>query len=141
MDDTSLAQISGEIFCHSSQIILFSCSLLESFCFSTFHFKIPLQVFHWLQVGGHTWIGHSFQFFTLCVIFGVCLGSLSCWKTSLLPSFLRLGGIFSLSIWVCKLAFMVPSINVISPTPFALMQHISAHSNLHVSRLALCSHL
>lgn len=32
MDHNSLAEISGEIFCHLSQMILFSWSLLEGFC-------------------------------------------------------------------------------------------------------------
>lgn len=32
VDHNSLAEISGEMFCHASQMILFSWSLLEGFC-------------------------------------------------------------------------------------------------------------
>lgn len=57
----------------------------------------------------------------------------------LLPSFLRVGDIFLVSILVNKCAFIVSSINVISPTPFPLMQpYINALS--HLCFTALWSH-
>ena len=62
----------------------------------------------------------------------VCFGSLSCWNIPLLPSFWRLGVILSDGILVYPQAVMVPSINVISPTLFALMQPVS-HSYLRAS--------
>ena len=48
------------------------------------------------------------------------LGSLSYWNVPLLPSFWRLGVIISASILVYPQAFMVPSLNVISPRSFGL---------------------
>ena len=67
--------------------------------------------------------GHSFfACRNPCMILAKCFGLLSCWHISLLPSFWRLGVILSACILVYSQAFMVPSINVISSTPFALMQ-------------------
>ena len=62
-------------------------------------------------------LGQARSFFSFfrnsCVILAV--------RFSLLPSFWRLGVILSDSILVNPQAFLVPSLNVISPTPFALM--------------------
>ena len=116
MEDTSVAHIS-EMFCHLWETVIFSCSFLVVVCCSTLIFKILQRC----SVGfrRHTWPGHSLHFFffftNCCVILAVCVGSLSCWNLPLLPSFWSLGVILSAS-------FMVPSVNVISPTPFALMQ-------------------
>ena len=110
MDDASFAEICVEMFCHSSQIILLRCSLLEGFCCSTFCFKILQRC----SVGFKPCHSFFFTFFffkkLLChflSVFGIIAS-------------LRLGVVFSFSIWV-------PSINVISPAPLIFMQpHISA---------------
>lgn len=79
---------------------------------------------------GHTWPGHSLNFPFLSFFF--CDVRSKFWdrgfagKFSLLSSFSRLRIIFSFRFWVYKCAVMVPSINVISPTPFALLQ---SHNN------------
>ncbi len=53
---------------------------------------------------------------------GVCLGSLSCWKSARRPRTRSDGSIFSFSIeqYICE--FMMPSMKCSSPTPAALMQ-------------------
>ncbi len=56
------------------------------------------------------------------VIVEVCLGSLSCCNTALLPSLRREGIMLCFSMSEYMLAFMVPSMNCSSPVPAALMQ-------------------
>ena len=56
------------------------------------------------------------------VVLEVCLESLSCWNTALLPSFWREGIMLCCSISQYMLEFMFPSIKYNSPTPAALMQ-------------------
>ena len=65
MDGTSLTKIWEEIFFHSSQIILFSCSLLEMFCCSILCFIILRRVSIEFKSGDHAWPGHSFIFSSL----------------------------------------------------------------------------
>lgn len=105
--------------------IVFSCSLLEGLCCSTFLFKILQRSSTGFKSGdilGQVIVFTFFFFRNSFVILAMCFGSLSCWNIPLLPSFWRLRVILSASILVYPQAFMVPSINVISPTPFALMQ-------------------
>ena len=56
------------------------------------------------------------------VVLEVCLGSLSCWNTALLPSFWREGIMLCCSISQYMLEFIFPSMKYNSPTPAALMQ-------------------
>lgn len=78
-------------------------------------------MFYSIQVRQDTWPGHSFSSLeTLVCVLAVCFGSLSCWNNPLLPSFWRLSHLFSQYFGIST--DMVPSLNVISPTPFALMQ-------------------
>lgn len=58
--ETSVAQISREMFCHSTETIFSSCSLLERLCCSTFLFKISQKFCIELKSSGH-----SFCFFSL----------------------------------------------------------------------------
>ena len=58
-------QICGEIFCHYSQMIPFSCCLLKRSSFflpcCTFCFKVLTpKVFYWIEVREHIWSDHSF---------------------------------------------------------------------------------
>ena len=110
------------------QTLFFNCVLLEGLCCSTFLFKIPNRCSIGFKSGDILFlvvVSTFFFFRNLCVL-AVCFGSLSCWNNPLLPSFWRLRVIFSASILVYPQAFMVPSLNVISPTPLTLMQpHIT----------------
>ncbi len=56
------------------------------------------------------------------VVLEVCLGSLLCWNTALLPCLWREGIMLCSSMSHYMLAFMVPSMNCSPPVPAALMQ-------------------
>ncbi len=55
-------------------------------------------------------------------VFEVCLGSLSCWNTTLCPSLRREGIMLCFSMSQYMLAFMVPSMNSSFPVPAALLR-------------------
>ncbi len=109
--------------CHWSPLPLplttsWSWWMLETLHSSTFRLRMP----HRCSIGFRSgdMLGQSI-IFTLsffskaAVVLEVCLGSLSCWNTSLWPSLC-----FSMSQYM--LAFMVPSMNCSSPVPAALVQ-------------------
>lgn len=76
MFDTSPAQTCGDMTRHSSQVNLFSFSLLEGHWCSNFHFKIP-QVSCWIQVSEPTWPGHTFHYKPIKLAQLLCIGSVS----------------------------------------------------------------
>ena len=76
-------------------------------------------MFYWIQVRQHTWPGLRHSCVILATCFGFILTLMILWNI-LLSSFWRV--ILSAIILLHAHAFMVPSINVISPTRFALMQ-------------------
>lgn len=133
LEYTSLAQIRGEMFCHSSVIILFGCSLLEGF-WSTFLFEILLRCSFGLRSGDKLGQVVVFNFFFFentfvwvlpCVWDHYHIGKfLSCqpswdWKSS-----------FHL-VFGCTIYNIHSAIYMLSYTPLALMQfHISTRSPL-----------
>ena len=114
-------QCYGEVFCHSlDNFSQQRGSLLERLCCSTSLFKIPQRCSVGIKSGGI--LGHNFH----CLLLAVWFWSLLCWNILLLQSFWRMAAMLSDSILVYPQAFLVPSINVISPPPFALMQYEQA---------------
>lgn len=81
IDDTSLAQIFGEMFCHSSRLIIFSCSLLQGFCCSACCFWyychvgkfLSFHIFSRLGVSFHSVIGYKFTFMMISINVFSCL--------------------------------------------------------------------
>ncbi len=68
-------------------------------------------------------ITFTLSFFSKAVdVLEVYLGLLSCWNTALRPCLRREGIMLCFSMSQYMLAFMVPSMNCISPVPAALMQ-------------------
>lgn len=123
-------QICGEMSCHSSQMILFSFSLLTQLCGSTFSFKIPPKVFYLIPCREQTWPGYCFWLFSPLKAWWPLL----CWKIPLLPTSWDTDLVFGdtkRNSW-CQ-------INILSSTLAYIELHM-AHCHFNVSRLALCSH-
>ena len=124
MEFTRASQVATGMLFHSSMMTLQSWQIFETLHTSTFHLRIPQRCSIGFKSGDM--LGQSITF-TLSlfskamVVLEVCLGSLSCWNTSLLPSFWREGIILCSSISQYLLEFMFPSMKYNSPTPAALM--------------------
>ncbi len=125
MKFTRASQVDTGFIFHSSMMTSQSCWMLETLRSSTFRLRMP----HRCSIGFRSgdMLGQSITF-TLSffskavVVLEVCLGLLSCWNTALRPSLRREGIMFCFSMSQYMLAFMVPSMNCISPVPAALMQ-------------------
>ncbi len=84
MEFTRAAQVVAGILFHSFIMTSRSCWMLDTWCFSTFHLRMP----HMCSIGFRSGyiLGHSitfpFSFISKAVvILAVCLGWLLCWKT------------------------------------------------------------
>ena len=125
MEFTRASQVATGMLFHSSKTTSQSWRIFEILRTSTFRLMIPQRCSMGFKSGDM--LGQSITF-TFClfskatVILEVCLGSLSCWNTALLPSFWREGIMLCCSISQCMLEFMFPSMKCNSPTPAALMQ-------------------
>lgn len=68
---TDCAQVCGEKFIHSSQMLLFSFSLLDGFSCSAFNFENALKVFYWIKSGdifGQFLLFAAFKSLHLCLL-------------------------------------------------------------------------
>ncbi len=79
---TRAAQVVAGILFHSSTMTQRSCWMLDTWCFSTFHLRMP----HMCSIGFSSGdiLGHSITFTFSSradVILALCLGWLLCWKT------------------------------------------------------------
>ena len=125
MEFTRASQVATGMLFHSSMTTSRSWQIFKTLHISTFRLRILQRCSIWFKLGDM--LGQSITF-TLSlfskamVILEVCLGSLSCWNTALLPSFWREGIMLCCSIWQYMLEFMFPSMKYNSPTPAALMQ-------------------
>ncbi len=112
MEFTRAAQVVAGILFHSSIRTSQRCWMLNAWCFSTFHFRMP----HMCSIGI---LGHSITFTfssKVVVTLAVCLGWL-CWKT-----IWREGIIFCFRMSQYMLESMFPSMNCSSPVPAVVMQ-------------------
>ncbi len=99
MEFTRASQVTTGVLFHSSMMTSRSWWMLETLRSSTFRLRMP----HRCSIGFRSgdMLGQSITF-TLSFL-GVCLGSLSCWNTALLPSLRREGIVicFSMSQYIC----------------------------------------
>ena len=102
-----------------------SWQIFETLHRSTFRLRIPRRCSTGFKSGDILGQAITFTlnlFSKAMVVLEVCLGSLSCRNTALLPSFWREGIMLCSSISQYMLEFMFPSMKYNSPTPAALMQ-------------------
>ncbi len=121
MEFTRAAQVVAGILFHSSIMTSRSCWMLDTWCFSTFHLRMP----HMCSIGFRSGdiLGHSITFTIsfsskAVVILAVCLGVV----VMLENSFWREGIIFCFRMSQYMLESMFPSMNRSSPVPAVLMQ-------------------
>ena len=116
---TRASQVATGMLFHSSMTTLQSWQIFETLHTSTFRLRIPQRCSIGFKSGDM--LGQSITF-TLSlfskamVVLEVCLGSLSCWNTALLPSFWREGIMLCCSIPQYMLEFMFPSMKYNSNT-------------------------
>ena len=125
MEFTRTSQVATGMLFHSSMMMLRSWRIFETLHTSTFRLKIPQRCSIGFKSGDmlDQSITFNFSLFSkAAVVFEVCLGSLSCWNTTLWPSFWSEGIMLCCSISQYMLEFMFPSMKCNSPTPAALMQ-------------------
>ena len=89
MEFTRVSQVATGIIFQSSITTSQSWWMLETLCSSTFHLKMSHRWFRSGDMLGQS-ITFTLSFFSKAVvILEVCLGSFSCWNTSLWPTFQR----------------------------------------------------
>ena len=125
MEFTRASQVATGMLFHSSMTTSRSWQIFETFHTSTFLLRIPQRCSIGFKSGDM--LGQSFTFTLslfnkVMVVLEVCLGSLSCWNTALLPRFWREGIMLCCSISQYMLEFKFLSMKYNSPTPAALMQ-------------------
>ena len=122
MGFTRASQVATGMLFHSSMMMSRSWQIFETLHNSTFRLRIPQRCSVGLKSGDM--LGQSITF-TLSlfskamVVLEVCLGSLSCWNTALLPSFWTEGIMLCCSISQYMLEFMFPWMKYNSPSPAA----------------------
>ena len=119
MEFTRASQVATGMLFHSSMSTSRSWQIYEYLPTSTFRLRIAQRCSIGFKSGDML---YSQLFGKAMVVLEVCLGSLSCWNTALLPSFWREGIILCCSISQSTLEFMFPSMKYNSPTPAALIQ-------------------
>ena len=125
MEFTRASQVATGMLFHSSMTTSRSWQIFETLHSSNLHLRIPQRC----SIGfksGHM-LGQSISltpslFSKAMVILEVCLESLSCWNTALLPSFWREKIMLCCRISQYILEFMFPSMKCNSPRPAELMQ-------------------
>ena len=125
MEFTRASQVATGVLFHSSMTTSRSWQISETLRTSTFHLRIPQRFSIRFKSGDVLSQSITFPlslFSKAVVVLVVCLGSLSCWNTALLPSFWMEGSMVRCSISQYMLEFMFPSMKYNSPTPAALMQ-------------------
>ena len=121
---TRVSQIATGILFHSSMTTLRIWWIFETLHISTFHLRIPQRCSIGFKYGDMLCQSNTFTlslFSKAVVVLEMCLGSLSCWNTTLQPSFWREEIILCCVISQYMLKFMFPSMKCISPTPAALV--------------------
>ena len=124
MEFTRASQVATGILFHSSMTTLWSWQIFETL-HTTFRLRVPPKCSIGFKSGDM--LGQSITFTLILfskamVVLEVCLWSLSCWNTVLLPSFWREGIMLCCSISQYMLEFMFLSMKYNSRTPAALMQ-------------------
>ncbi len=117
MEFTKASRVSTGVLFHSSMTTSRSWWMLETLSSSTFRFRMPQR----FSMG----LGLETCLASLSPLPSASLArqwSLSCWNTALRSSLRREGILLCFSMSQYMLAFMVPSMNCISPVPAALMQ-------------------
>ena len=125
MEFTRASRVAIGMLFHSSMTTSRSWQIFETLPTSTFHLRIPQRCSIGFKSGDMFVQSITFTlslFSKAMVVLEVCLGSLSCWNTALLPSFWREGIMLCYSISQYMLEFMFSSMKYNSPTPAALMQ-------------------
>ena len=84
---TRASQVATGMLFHSSMTTLWSWQIFKTLCTSIFRLRIPQRCSIGFKSGDM--LGQSITFSKAVFILEVCLGSLSCWNTALLPSFWR----------------------------------------------------
>ena len=102
MEFTRASQVATGMFFHSSMTTSRSWQIFETLHTSTFRLRIPQRCSIGFKSGDR--LGQSITitlslFSKAMVVLEVCLWSLSCWNTALLPSFWREGIMLCCTCW------------------------------------------